>query len=147
MVARSALILATLLDASLLTAQIAQVVQLRTANAATAGDLDGLQVRGVNREGTLNADTEGDLTDGEGLTDAGTLTTDADALEQLCTLVVTLDNLYVNVEGIAWAKGRDIVAQLCCIDLVNNVGHANIPFQFGTEDPSGAKPNRFVPVT
>ena len=103
MVTRSALVLATLLDASLLTAQIAQVVQLRTANAAAAGDLDGLQVRGVNREGTLNADTEGDLTDGEGLTDAGTLTTDADALEQLCTLVVTLDNLYVNVEGIAWA--------------------------------------------
>ena len=147
MVARSALILATLLDASLLTAQIAQVVQLRTANAAAAGDLDGLQVRGVNREGTLNADTEGDLTDGEGLTDAGALTTDADALEQLCTLVVALDNLYVYVEGIAWAEGRDIVAQLCCIDLVNNVGHANIPFQFGTEDPSGVKPNRFVPVT
>ncbi len=47
----------------------------------------------------------------------------------------------------AWAEGRDIVAQLCCIDLVNNVGHANIPFQFGTEDPSGVLPNRFVPVT
>jgi len=68
--ARSALVLATLLDASLLAAQIAQVVELRTADAATAGDLDGLQVRGVNREGTLNADTEGDLTNGEGLTDA-----------------------------------------------------------------------------
>ena len=147
MTARSALRLATLLDASLLAAQVAQVVKLRAADAATAGDLDGLSVRGVNREGTLNADAEGDLADGEGLADAGALTTDANTLEELCTLVVALDNLYVYVEGIAWAEGRDIVAQLCCIDLVNDVGHANIPFQFGTEDPSGVMPNRFVPVT
>ena len=66
----------------------------------------------MNREGTLNADTEGNLTDSEGLTDAGALTTDADALEELRTLVVALDNLYVNVEGIAWAEGRDIVCLL-----------------------------------
>ena len=147
MTARSALRLATLLDASLLAAQVAQVVKLRAADAAPAGDLDGLQVRGVNREGTLNTDAEGDLADGEGLADAGALTTDADTLEELCTLVVALDNLYVYFEGIAWAEGRDIVAQLCCIDLVNDVGHANLPFQFGTEDPSGVMPNRFVPVT
>ena len=92
--ARSALVLATLLDASLLAAQIAQVVELRTADAATAGDLDGLQVRGVNREGTLNADTEGDLTDGEGLTDAGALATDADALEAVSYTHLTLPTIY-----------------------------------------------------
>lgn len=143
----AALELATLLDASLLAAQIAQVVQLRTADAAAAGDLDGLEVRGVNREGTLYADTEGNLAHGEGLADTGALAADADALEELCTLVVTLNNLDVDVEGIAGAEGRDVVAQLCCIDLVDNVGHTNIPFQFGTEDPSGFKPDRFVPVT
>ena len=37
--ARSALVLATLLDASLLAAQIAQVVELRTADAAAAAGI------------------------------------------------------------------------------------------------------------
>lgn len=77
----------------------------------------------MNREGTLNADTEGDLTDGESLADARTLAADANALEELNTLGVALDNLYVYVEGIAWAESRDVVAQLGCIYLVNEVSH------------------------
>ena len=88
----------------------------------------------MNREGTLNADTEGDLTDGESLADARTLAADANALEELNTLGVALDNLYVYVEGIAWAESRDVVAQLGCIYLVNEVSHC-FPFQFKTEDP------------
>ena len=128
-------LLAALLDTSLLTAQIAQGVQLRAADAATTGDGDGLQVWRVYWESTLYTDAEGNLADGESLADTSTLTTDADALEELGTLVVTFDNLYFNVQGVTWAEGWDIVAQRCCVDLIKNVAQGN-PFQFGIEDPS-----------
>src|SRR5699024_51991 len=83
----------------------------------------------------LYADAEGNLTYGEGLADASALTADADTLEELGTLVITFNNLDLNVQGVAWAKRWDIIAQRCCIDLIENVAHGN-PFQFGIEDPS-----------
>ena len=97
----------------------------------------------MNREGTLNADAEGNLTHGEGLADAVALTADADTLEELGTLGAALDDLDVDVKGIARAEGRDIVAQRSCINLINEVCHWCFPFQFKTEDP-GATARRLT---
>src|SRR5699024_10310142 len=112
-----------------LTAQVAQVVQLRTANVALEDNANLVDVRGVHWEGTLNSDTEGYLADGEGLADAAALTTDNDALEDLNTLGLTLDNLYVDLDGVTSAELRNVVAQVCCINLVKNV-HGNLFLYF-----------------
>ena len=86
-------------------------------------------------ESTLHTNAEGNLANGESLAHTGTLTTDANALEELGTLVAAFDNLYLNVQGVTWAESWDIVTQGGCVDLIKNVAHGN-PFQFGIEDPS-----------
>ena len=70
-----------------------------------------IDVRGVYWEGTLNGDTEGDLTDSEGLAYAGVLATDYYATEDLDTGLGALDNLYVDVQRIAGAEFWDVIAQ------------------------------------
>src|SRR4051794_39623013 len=65
--------LAPLLDLGGLPTQVAEVVQLRPADVTTGHDLDLLEDRRVEREGSLDTDAEGDLADGEGTADAGTL--------------------------------------------------------------------------
>ncbi len=80
-----------------------------------------IDVWGVHWESTLHADAEGHLADGEGLADTGVLTTDNNAAEHLDTGLGALDDLDVNVEGIAWAEIWDVGTQLCCIDLVKNM--------------------------
>ena len=75
--------LALFLDLGGLAAQIAQVVQLRAADVAAGDQLDLVQVRGVHREGALDADAEADLADGEGLADAAALAADDVAGEDL----------------------------------------------------------------
>lgn len=72
------------------------------------------------REGTLNTDTEGNLADRERLADAIALATNDEAGEDLGTSDRTLDNLDVNVNGIARAELRDVVAQLACVYKINN---------------------------
>ena len=113
--------LTTFLDLGCLTAQVTQVVQLGTANVTAGQNLDVVDVRCVNREGTLHADAERHLADGKGLTDAGALATDNNATEHLDTGLLSLDDLHVDINGIAGAKLRNIVAQLCSINLVKNV--------------------------
>src|SRR5699024_1092299 len=84
-----------LADAGGLADAVAQVVQLRAADVTAGGHLDLLDGGGVHREGALHADTEGDLADGEGLTDTGTVDADDHALEDLDTAAVALDDLDV----------------------------------------------------
>ena len=59
-----------LLDLGGLAHLVAEVVQLGATDIALTGDLDLVDLRGVHREGTLNADGEADLTDGERLANA-----------------------------------------------------------------------------
>ena len=113
--------LALLLDLGCLTAQVTQVVQLRATNLTARQNIDLVNVWGVHWEGTLHTNTEGNLTDGEGLADAGVLTLDHNTTENLHTGLGALDDLDVNVEGVTGAELWNIVAQLCCIDLVENM--------------------------
>jgi hypothetical protein len=54
-----------------------QVVELRAPDSPRVTDLDLVDDRRVHREGPLDAHAEAHLADGEGLTGAGTLTTDS----------------------------------------------------------------------
>src|SRR5699024_9102689 len=100
---------------------------------------------------TLDADTEGDLTHGEGLTDATALTADDNTLEELGTGVGAFDDLDVNVEGVTGAESRNVVAQVCGVDLIQNV-HVDSPLTVRERGPwrhfpcSGAL-GRFVSVS
>ena len=103
--------LTTFLNLGRLTAQVTQVVQLCTANVTASQNLDVVDVRGVNREGTLHTDAERHLANGKGLTDTGALATDNNAPEHLNTGLLALNDLHVDINGIAGAKLRNIVAQ------------------------------------
>src|SRR5690606_29243972 len=59
-------------------------------------------------EGPLDTDPEGHLADGEGLTHAGALAADHDALEHLDTAAVPLDDVHADLEGVTGAELRDL---------------------------------------
>ena len=64
----------------------------------------------MHREGALDADAVALLADGEGLADSATGTAQHHTLEHLDALLVALDDLDVNLDGVTRAEGRDIVA-------------------------------------
>src|SRR5690606_36382839 len=99
--------LATLADLGGLAAAAAQVVQLRAAHVTAGDDLDVVDRGRVEREGPLDTDPEGHLADGEGLTHAGALAADHDALEHLDTAAVPLDDVHADLEGVTGAELRD----------------------------------------
>ena len=82
----------------------AQVVELRAADVAARCDLELLDLRRVEREGPLDADSEGVLADGEGLAGAAALALDHDALEHLGPAAVALDHLEVDPHAVAGAE-------------------------------------------
>src|SRR3954447_15647374 len=96
-----------LLDLGGLAAQVAQVVQLGAAHVTTGDDLDVVDDRGVEREGALDTDAEGDLADREGLADAAAVATDDDALEDLDARAGALDDLHVDVDRVTGAEVGD----------------------------------------
>src|SRR5699024_11027267 len=110
-----------LADAGGLADAVAQVVQLRAADVTAGGHLDLLDGGGVHREGALHADTEGDLADGEGLTDTGTVDADDHALEDLDTAAVALDDLDVHLHGVTGAEAGDVVPHGLLVDLVETL--------------------------
>ena len=65
----------------------------------------------MNGEGTLNTNAEGNLADGEGLANACTLAANNEALEDLDTVVLTFNDLNVNVQGVTGAECGDVVTE------------------------------------
>src|SRR3954468_10985196 len=106
-----------LADAGGLAAQGAQVVQLGAAHPALAHHLDALQHGRMQREGTLHADAARDLADLEGLAHTAVLAADADALEGLDTLLVTLAHADVHADGVAGTEAGDVVPQVLLLGL------------------------------
>jgi hypothetical protein len=63
----------------------------------------------VEREGTLYADVVRNLTNGEGSIDAVLLAAlENETLENLDTLLGSLDDLRVNANNITWLEVRDV---------------------------------------
>src|SRR5690606_5825209 len=88
----------------LLAGQAAQVVELRTAHVAAADHLDLLDGRRVYRELALHTDLEADLAHGERLANTLAVAGEHDPLEHLHTRAVALDDVHVNLHGVAWAE-------------------------------------------
>src|SRR2546423_10367502 len=82
-VARGGLARVALAYARGLAAEVAQVVELRAADAATPHQFDATDDGAVHGEDALDADAEADLAHREGLARAVALARDADALERL----------------------------------------------------------------
>src|SRR4051812_44228455 len=116
-------VVALLLDLGLLAAEVAQVVELRATHVTAGQDLDLVDDRGVQREGALHADAEGDLAHREGAAHARALDPDADALEHLDAGAVALDDLDVDLEGVAGTEVGDVVAAGGGGERVDDVGH------------------------
>ena len=81
--------------------EAAQIVQLGAANLTVAHNLELRDVRGVYREGFLDAYTVGNTADGNRLVNAGVLLGNDDAFENLNTLTVAFLDLRVYLYGIA----------------------------------------------
>src|SRR6476659_156443 len=106
---------ALFLDLRSLTTQVTHVVKLGAAHVTLGDELDLVDDRGVHREGTLHADAEGDLADGEGFADAVALAAQDEALEDLDAGVLAFDDVHVNLEGVTRAELGNVSAQRGCI--------------------------------
>ena len=100
---------------------VAHVVQLCTAHIAAADNLNLLDHRRVNREGTLNTNTERNLANGEGLAHTRALAANNEALENLHTAVLTFNNVHVNVEGVAGGELGNVVTKGLLVDKVESL--------------------------
>jgi len=100
---------------------VAQIVELRAANLSTTHGLDLDDLRRMDGECALHADTEGDLAHGEGLTVARTMTTDDHTLEYLDPLAVTFYDAIVDLDVVANVQAREIIADLLLLDGADGV--------------------------
>ena len=94
-------------DFGFLSGEFAEVENAGLAHDAVAQNLDGLDVRRVEGENTLHTHVAGHLAHGERLGGALSFDLDDHALERLDTLLVTLDDAVVHVDGVAGSEFRD----------------------------------------
>src|SRR5690606_2334286 len=100
-----------LANAGGLSGEIAQVEQLRTPHATTPNDLDVGEHGAVHREDALDANTVGNLAYGERLAHTTAAARDADALEGLQTLLLTLTHTHIHPKGVSRAERRNVGAE------------------------------------
>ena len=105
---------------------IAEVEELGATDVTVTDDVELGDLGRVKRESTLDADTEGDLTDGEGLTRRAAAHADDVALEDLDALAVTLLNAVVNLDVIARDDRGDILTNLLTLDSANVIHHVSL---------------------
>src|SRR5918999_3454425 len=96
----------------------------------------------MDRKRPLDADAERALPHGERLADAGPLTLDDDALEDLDSPALALDDLEVNPHGISGLEGRKTVAQLASLEDVDRIGHEK-----GGPEPATHASGTLVPLS
>jgi hypothetical protein len=88
---------------------------------ATVGDLDLGDTRGVDREYALHAFAVGNLADSESGVHSGTAAGDHEAGEDLDTLFATFNNAAMDLHGISDIELGDILFQLLCFDLLDDI--------------------------
>src|SRR5690606_1188552 len=87
-------------------------VELRPANLPAPDHVDLLDDRRVQREDALHADPVRDLAHRKRLVDVTTLAGDADTLEDLDPLLVTLAHPDVHTQRVARPEVRDVIPDL-----------------------------------
>ncbi len=100
----------------------AQVVELRPADVAAGDDLEPLDLRRVDRKGSLDPDPERLLADRERLARAAALAADHDPLEDLGPPAGALDHLEVHADAIPGLEARDLL-QLALLDALDDRAH------------------------
>ena len=113
---------AALGDASRLADAVTEVVELCPAHVPAGRDLERLDLGGMQREGSLDADAEGLLADGEGLADATALALDHDSLEDLGAGAAALDHLEVDANAVAGGELRATL-QLLLLETLDDRAH------------------------
>src|ERR671910_1230541 len=103
--------LALLPDPGGLSAQRAQVIQLRAAHPAPAHQVDRGDGGAMHGEETLDADTRGDLPHGERLADPAATLGDDHAFERLEPLLVSLADSNHDPDGVSRLESRYVRAQ------------------------------------
>src|SRR5690606_11259913 len=93
------------LHARRLAAQVAQEVQLRTADLRTAHDVDLVDDRRMQRENALDTLAERHLAHREGGARAAAVLADHQAFEHLDAFLLALAHLHVDADGIAGPHG------------------------------------------
>ena len=88
-------------DASSLTDLVAEIIKFRSSNATVADHFELRNIGGVNREGSLNANTVADLAQRYRFSNTAVLAGNADPFEDLDSLFATLTNLHVSTNRIA----------------------------------------------
>src|SRR5439155_1340946 len=106
--ARARSIARMLADPHRLAGEPTQEVELGAPNATLAHQLDLRDRRRVQGEDALHADARRDLANRERRVDPGTAAADADALERLQSLLVTLAYPYHHPDGVARIERRDV---------------------------------------
>ncbi|MPN21867.1 hypothetical protein SDC9_169249 [bioreactor metagenome] len=77
----------------------------------------------MHGERTLHAHPEAHLAGGEGLLETATGAGDHDAGEDLDAGTVALDDLDVDLDGVAGTEVRDVVMEGCGVDRSNQLAH------------------------
>ena len=95
------------------------------AHAAAGSNFKLLDLRRVEREGSLDAYSERLLPHGEGFADTGTLALDHHAFEYLRAFAVTLDDEEVNANAVSRGKGRKSFPQLAVFDVLDYGAHCS----------------------
>src|ERR1051325_4348878 len=103
---------ALLADSSTLASEAAQVEELGPTHTPAPNDRHIGEHRTVRGEDALDTDAVGDLADRERGAHPATATGDADALEGLNALLVTLPNANVHLDGVAGAERGQVLHPL-----------------------------------
>ena len=80
----------------------------------------------MQREGPLDTNPEGDLPNRERLADPTPGTTDDDPLEDLNALTIALDDTDMDLDRVARAEIRDVVAQEGLLDRASDLNHKTL---------------------
>ena len=75
----------------------------------------------MHREDSFDSDTEADFADRECLTYPAAASSDDDALKGLDTFAPSLDDPDIDPNRVAGAKLRNVIAQICRLDLIESV--------------------------
>ncbi len=75
----------------------------------------------MDREYPLDTNAEADLADRECLANASALAGNDNTFETLGAFPSTLDDAHVHADGIPGTEVRDVIAQLCALDLIERI--------------------------
>src|SRR5882757_138073 len=133
------------LDAGCLAAQIAQVIEARTADVALADDVDRSNRGRMQREDALDAHAETHTAHGEARAAGAALLRNHHAFKCLDAfldlLAFAFHQAYVHLDGVAGAELGEIFAQLRFMQLLNDRIHFRCSLQTHSGGASTSKAN------